>query len=96
MYLQQFVPVNSFAPFKTGENPAMIQNKEFSQLCADLYQNIQTQDSSVACLFFSDGGDSIFQETAWINGVIQNIRQDRLGDKEYSFFVVPPKNKRSR
>jgi len=88
-FLQQDVPVNSFAPFKTGENPAMTQDKKLSQLCADLYKNSTSHPHSIACLFFSNGGDSIIQETMLLHEVIESIRESRFGDKDQSFSIIP-------
>ena len=33
------VPVYSFSPFKTGDNPAFSKDEKFSQICAKLYPN---------------------------------------------------------
>ena len=93
-FLQRDVPVDSFAPFNTGENPAMTQNKKLSQMCANLYQDSDSFGYSAGWLFFSDGGYNVFQETTLIQEVVQTICQNRLGEKDHVLSVLPIRNKR--
>ena len=85
-FLLRSVPVYSFSPFDTGDNPATTQDEKLSQKCADMYRNSRTGNYSKneilpGYVFWlrSSVGDKFFNETIWLKKTSYEVEQRRLG-----------------
>lgn len=93
-FFLQKVPVYSFLPFKTGDNPALIRDEEFSQKCVGLYDFIQEPyvKANVPLNYViwldSSVGDKFSCETSWLQGCAAYLNQKKLGTKNISTSII--------
>ena len=83
-YFFQKVPVHSFPPFKTGENPAIIRDEKFSLACADLYDQSRgwympdIMTNGYLSWLNSSAGDKFSREISWLQTRAGEVRQKML------------------
>ena len=74
-FLLRELPIDSFSPFTTGDNPAITQNKKLSQICASLYNAsgcealAQSHPLNYDRWLRSSAGDKFSRETAWLQKI---------------------------
>lgn len=96
-FFLQKVPVYSFSPFKTGDNPVLSHDENFSKSCTDLYgfsRQLYSEDNTPPNYIMwlsSPAGDKFGRETSWLQNFTAAIRQRRLGKTERSTPIIPIK-----
>ena len=88
IFLQK-VPVYSFSPFKTGDNPAFSKDEKFSQICAKLYPNAHriayhspghTAPANYAFwLGRTKAGEKLNYETMYLQQLAYRVKEKMLG-----------------
>ncbi|MBR6412558.1 MAG: hypothetical protein IKS41_05305 [Alphaproteobacteria bacterium] len=84
-FLLRDVPVYSFSPFDTGDNPAIIQDEKLSQICAKMYHDSQSESypkgQTIPGYIFwmrSSAGDRLFNEMVWLRKVSYEVDPKRI------------------
>ena len=100
-FLFRPVPVFSFSPFKTGDNPAIIQDEKLSRTCANLYHDaIRTgyplsQPDNIPINYtlwtHFGAGDKFFNETVWLRTISQSVRWKKLERTAPVASIIGPK-----
>ena len=95
----QKVPTFSFPSFRTGDNPAIIQDEKISQTCANLYNSMSEPYSgdniplNYALWLNSTAGKKFSRETAWLQETSTLIHQKRLGTDRSTQALISEKQK---
>ena len=85
MFSFKKVPVFSFSPFKTGDNPAIIQDEKISQICAHLYASpykAPFPPSHYQQWLGLLPGDKFSRETSWLMTLAHKLSAERLCSSE--------------
>lgn len=76
------IPESSFSPFRTGDNPVLIQDEKLSQKCANLYLKAYSKGRIpiyYAAWLNSAAGDKFSCETSWLEKVVAKLNKKLLG-----------------
>ena len=86
-FFRRPVPEFSFPLFKTGDNPALIQDDQLSRTCADLYHDSllashpDMEDYDLyhyTVWLHSAAGEKFFRETTALKKAFRHLRQEKL------------------
>ena len=88
-FFMKKVPIYSFSPFKTGDNPALSRDEKFSKICADLYPDAHriayhspghTPPSNYAMwVRRSKAGEKFNYETMYLQQLAYKVKEKMLG-----------------
>lgn len=93
----KIVPEYSFSPFKTGDNPAVIQDIKSSQTYVSLFHDsfrpayanrIQTSSPNYSFWLCLPIGEKFLNEMIWLKKVTKHLRQKRLGRIYPASYII--------